>query len=92
MGLKTAASSRSSSDRLPELAGVLALIMSYLLFSIFNQAHSRAAGDLGNITAQAQARSLDMPWDIAPRYDSVLVIGLIVALLVGWGISLAVQG
>ena len=74
------------------VAAVLAVVMTYVLFSIFRQAHKQSAGNLGNITAQAQARSLDMPWDIAPRYDSVIIVALVIALLVGWGIGFTLAG
>lgn len=70
------------------VAVVLALGLGAVLFALFRRAHHLAAGDFVTITQQAQARSLDMPWDIAPRYDSVLVAALVVALVVGFGVGL----
>lgn len=69
------------------VAVVLAAGLGIILFALFRRAHSLAGGQLTTITQQAQARSVDMPWDIAPRYDSVLVGVLVLALAVGWGLS-----
>lgn len=74
------------------VAGVLALGMGVVLFSMFRRAHRLASGEFVTITQQAQARSIDMPWDIAPRYDSVLFGALILALVVGWGVGLLIGG
>lgn len=73
------------------VAGVLALILGLILFWLFRRAHRLAGGQLTTISQQADARSLDMPWDIAPRYDSVLVGALVLALLVGWGVGIALD-
>lgn len=73
------------------VSGGLALVIGALLLNIFQQAHEHAAGTLTTVAQQAKARSLDMPWDIAPRYDTVLLTALIVALLVGFGVGLMVN-
>jgi RsiW-degrading membrane proteinase PrsW (M82 family) len=70
------------------VAIILALIMGLVLFSLFQRAHGLASGQLTTITQQAQARSFDMPWDIAPRYDGVIVGVLLIALVIGWGAGL----
>lgn len=71
------------------VAVVLAIGLGLVLFALFRRAHKLAAGQLTTIAQQAEARSLDMPWDIAPRYDVILVGALILALVVGWGMGLA---
>lgn len=66
-------------------AVILAAVVGVVLFSFFRRALRRATGDLSTVSIQAHARSMDMPWDIHPRYDYLLIGALVLALASGLG-------
>ncbi len=70
------------------LAAVLAIVIGAALFALFRRALARAVGDLNTISIQAHARDRDMPWDIALRYDGLILGAALIALLVGIGAGL----
>ncbi len=67
------------------VAAALAAVVGAVLFYFFRLALRRASGDLATVSEQIHARAKSMPWDIALRYDGLLVSGLLVALIVGVG-------
>ena len=67
------------------IAAGLAAIVSTVLFLIYRRAMARATGDLSTVSVQAHARSSSMPWDIALRYDYLLIGAVLLALIVGFG-------
>lgn len=76
-----------SYNPLLDLAGavVLAVVVGGVLFFIFRLAMRRAVGELNTVSIQAHARAKDMPWDIALRYDWLIIGGLILSLVTGVG-------
>ncbi len=69
-------------------AVILAVIVGSVLFYVFRLALRRASGDLSTVSMQSHARAMDMPWDIAVRYDILLLAAVAIAVLVGLGAGL----
>jgi RsiW-degrading membrane proteinase PrsW (M82 family) len=65
------------------VAAAIAVAVGVVLFAFFRRALRRAIGDLSTVSVQAHARSREMPWDIALRYDWLLVGAAGLALVVG---------
>jgi hypothetical protein len=70
------------------VAVVLAAVVGSVLFYVFRLALRRASGDLSTISVQSHARAMDMPWDIAIRYDVLLVAAATLAVVIGFGAGL----
>jgi len=69
------------------VAAVIAVAVGIVLFAFFRRALKRSIGELSTISVQAHARSKDMPWDIALRYDWLLLGAALLALVVGLGVG-----
>src|SRR5574341_9688 len=74
------------------IAAALAAVAGASLILLFRRAMQRATGDLQTVSIQAHARDKEMPWDIALRYDGVIVLAALIALVVGVGAGLLARG
>ncbi|NDJ54854.1 MAG: PrsW family intramembrane metalloprotease [Chloroflexi bacterium] len=70
----------------------LAIVVIAVLFYFFRRALMRAAGDLTTVSMAINARSKVIPWDIAQRYDFLLIGGIVIALAVSLGTGVALNG
>ncbi len=70
---------------------VIAVVVAGVLFTYFQTAERRAAGELKTISVQIHGRSSTMPWDIHTRYDWLLIGAMVTALVIGWAAGLYVN-